>query len=173
MEEVVVAVEIVILETVTEAVEPKLTSLLVPEIGNVPSSTVATQTSPGGMNATNVKHPNPPELAAVIVKTVAVAVAALEAVVAAEVAMAIVTVEAAAEALAETEEAASEVTDAAVALVEAAEVETVALAEAVAAVVTAAVQCAEVAEAVIASVLIRFRNSLSFVCFFAKYYKYL
>ena len=37
----------------------KLISQAVLEIGNVPYLTAATQTSPGGMNVTNVKRPNP------------------------------------------------------------------------------------------------------------------
>merc|ERR1719216_742419 len=57
----------------------KLISQAVLEIGNVPYSTAATQTSPGGMNVTNVKRPNPlgPEEVTVIV-VVAVALEAEE-----------------------------------------------------------------------------------------------
>lgn len=162
LEEVVEAVVTATLETVTAAVvaeevvaaELKPTSQLVPEIGNVQSLTVATQTFHGEMNATNAKHPNLPELVAVTAKTVVDVAVDLEAEVAAVVAMAIVTVVAAEEALVVTEEAALEATDVEVAS-EVAEVETVALV-AVEVAVTAAVQCVVVAEAVIASVLIRY-----------------
>lgn len=175
-EEAAVTLEVVVtvtLETVVPEVaegieELKLTSQLVPEIGNVPSLTVATQTSHGEMNATNAKHLNLPVLVAVIAKTVV----AMEAGEAAVVAMAIVTVVApevvgievvVEEDLVATEEAAaaSEVTDVEVAS-EAVEAVTVAL------VVTVAVQCVVDAEAVIASVHIRSVPLL--FCLFVKYY---
>ena len=175
-EEAAVILEVVVtvtLETVVPEVaegieELKLTSQLVPEIGNVPSLTVATQTSHGEMNATNAKHPNLPVLVAVIAKTVV----AMEAGEAAVVAMAIVTVVApevvgievvVEEDLVATEEAAaaSEVTDVEVAS-EAVEAVTAAL------VVTVAVQCVVDAEAVIASVHIRSVPLL--FCLFVKYY---
>lgn len=175
-EEAAVTLEVVVtvtLETVVPEVaegieELKLTSQLVPEIGNVPSLTVATQTSHGEMNATNAKHLNLPVLVAVIAKTVV----AMEAGEAAVVAMAIVTVVApevvgievvVEEDLVATEEAAaaSEVTDVEVAS-EAVEAVTAAL------VVTVAVQCVVDAEAVIASVHIRSVPLL--FCLFVKYY---
>lgn len=175
-EEAAVTLEVVVtvtLETVVPEVaegieELKLTSQLVPEIGNVPSLTVATQTSHGEMNATNAKHLNLPVLVAVIAKTVV----AMEAGEAAVVAMAIVTVVAPGvvgievvveEDLVATEEAAaaSEVTDVEVAS-EAVEAVTAAL------VVTVAVQCVVDAEAVIASVHIRSVPLL--FCLFVKYY---
>lgn len=176
-EEAAVILEVVVtvtLETVVPEVaegieELKLTSQLVPEIGNVPSLTVATQTSHGEMNATNAKHPNLPVLVVVIAKTVV----AMEAGEAAVVAMAIVTVVApevvgievvVEEDLVATEEAAaaaSEVTDVEVAS-EAVEAVTAAL------VVTVAVQCVVDAEAVIASVHIRSVPLL--FCLFVKYY---
>ena len=73
-EEAAVTLEVVVtvtLETVVPEVaegieELKLTSQLVPEIGNVPSLAVATQTSHGEMNATNARHPNLPEEAVVV-----------------------------------------------------------------------------------------------------------
>ena len=175
-EEAAVTLEVVVtvtLETVVPEVaegieELKLTSQLVPEIGNVQSLTVATQTFHGEMNATNAKHLNLPVLVAVIAKTVV----AMEAGEAAVVAMAIVTVVApevvgievvVEEDLVATEEAAaaSEVTDVEVAS-EAVEAVTAAL------VVTVAVQCVVDAEAVIASVHIRSVPLL--FCLFVKYY---